>query len=302
MPKVFLNEILFFTFFLKKVFKEIIIFSDNIMNSSNSSNKTGGGNNISPPATYQISPAKRWCFTANNYTQSLIDEIVPKFQKVCTVAGFSKEVGESGTPHLQGYVEFKTKCRPSSHEFPKGIHWAKCKGNRDSNVKYITKDGPMFFNLGLPKPPKPVKLINPDYEWEQEILEVLKDEPDDRTIYWYWSRTGNKGKTSFCKYLTIKHGAIALSGKSADMKNGIVKYQEVNGTLPELILIPIPKSFNTDYLNYEGIECVKDMYFFSGKYEGGQVCGNPPHLFVFANEPPDTSKMMIDRWRIREIE
>lgn len=271
------------------------------MDSSNSSSKTGGGNSTSPPATYQISPAKRWCFTANNYTEALIDEIVPKFQKLCQVAGFSKEVGESGTPHLQGYVEFWKKCRPSSHCFPKGIHWIKCKGNRDSNVRYITKDGPMFFNHGLPKPPKPVKVINPDYEWEQEILEIIKDEPDDRKVYWYWSKEGCAGKTSFCKYLTVNHGAITLSGKTADMKNGIIKYQEKNGTLPELILINIPRSKDADYMNYEGMEAIKDMYFFSGKYEGGMVCGNPPHLFIFANVPPDTSKMSSDRWVIKEI-
>ncbi|WP_445779375.1 hypothetical protein, partial [Shewanella sp.] len=115
------------------------------------------------------------------------------------------------------------------------------------------------------------------------------------------SKGGNKGKTSFCKYLTVKHGAIALSGKAADMRNGVIDYQKTNGFLPELVLIPIPKSFNTDYLNYEGIENIKDMYFYSGKYEGGQVCGNPPHLFVFANEPPDTSKMSLDRWKVIEI-
>lgn len=266
--------------------------------SSNSSNSSKGKGNTKPSPTKQISPAKRWCFTLNNYTQSQIDEIVPKFQELCSVAGFSKEVGEEGTPHLQGYVEWVKKCRPSSHGLPKQIHWEPANGNRASNHKYMTKDGPLVFNKGFPKP---VKLINPDYEWEQEILEIIKDEPDDRKIYWYWSRGGNKGKTSFCKYLTVKHGAIALSGKSADMKNGIVEYQKTTGTLPELVLIPIPKSFNTDYLNYEGIENVKDMYFFSGKYEGGQVCGNPPHLFVFANEPPEINKMSADRWEIVEI-
>ena len=26
-----------------------------------------------------------------------------------------------------------------------------------------------------------------DLWWEMEILEVIKNDPDDRTIYWYWS-------------------------------------------------------------------------------------------------------------------
>ena len=113
---------------------------------------------------------------------------------------------------------------------------------------------------------------------------------------------GNLGKTSFCKYLTIKHGAIALGGKGADMRNGVVEYQKTNGHTPELVLINVPRSFDLEYISYEGIENVKDMYFYSGKYEGGMICGNNPHVFVFANEPPSIHKLSKDRWVIREIQ
>ena len=126
-------------------------------------------------------------------------------------------------------------------------------------------------------------------------------EPNDRTIYWYWGE-GNLGKTSFCKYLTIHHEAIALGGKGADMRNGVVEYVKTNMITPELVLINIPRSFDTEYLSYEGIENIKDMYFYSGKYEGGMVCGNSPHLFVFANAPPDTRKLSNDRWEITHID
>jgi len=263
-------------------------------NSSNSSKRLG---NTKPDAK-QISPAKRWCFTLNNYTEQDISSISSKIYDTCDKSLVSKEVGEEGTPHLQGFISFKVKARPMSVFDNKRIHWEAAKGNNASQLTYIGKQNQPFLSLGFPKP---VKLINPDYDWEQQILDIVKQEPDDRTIYWYWSKGGNKGKTSFCKYLTVKHGAIALSGKAADMRNGVIDYQKTNGFLPELVLIPIPKSFNTDYLNYEGIENIKDMYFYSGKYEGGQVCGNPPHLFVFANEPPDTSKMSLDRWKVIEI-
>ncbi|WP_445779041.1 hypothetical protein [Shewanella sp.] len=265
--------------------------------SSNSSNSSKGLGNTKP-VPKQISPAKRWCFTLNNYTEQDISSISSKIYDTCDKSLVSKEVGESGTPHLQGFISLKTKARPMAVFDNKRIHWEAAKGNNDAQLTYISKQNQPFLSLGFPKP---VKLINPDYDWEQQILGIVTQEPDDRTIYWYWSKGGNKGKTSFCKYLTVKHGAIALSGKAADMRNGVIDYQKTNGFLPELVLIPIPKSFNTDYLNYEGIENIKDMYFYSGKYEGGQVCGNPPHLFVFANEPPDTSKMSLDRWKVIEI-
>lgn len=145
-----------------------------------------------------------------------------------------------------------------------------------------------------------MKLIEPNYSWEREVLKIIKNPPDERTIHWYWGAC-NIGKTSFCKYLTATKGAIALSGKGADMRNGIIEYIKKNGHHPQLVLINIPKTFDVNYISYEGIENVKDMYFYSGKYEGGMVCGPNPHLFVFANEEPIELAMGSDRWRIKEI-
>lgn len=274
--------------------------------SSKSSSEEG---NIKPPR--QVSCSKGWGFTIHKKTETgkvltedMLSSISSKISEVglCDRACMSHEVGEEGeTPHIQGYLRFETKKRPFEYFKPicDWIYWYKAKGSDKENLKYCSKENDPFFLLGFPKP---VKTINPTYEWEQEIIEIIKQEPDDRTIYWYWSKEGCKGKTSFCKYLTIHHKAIALSGKSADMKNGVIEYVKKNGDTPKLVLVPIPRSFDTDYLNYEGMENIKDMYFFSGKYEGGMVCGNCPHLIVFANEPPQTYKMSQDRWVIKQID
>lgn len=269
--------------------------------SSNSSTELGGEGNTKPLPPKQISPARRWCFTLNNYTNIDISSIVQRMEQTdilrCVIG---KEVGElCGTPHLQGYFEFqqKKKGRPFSLGLTKRIQWFKCRGNTQQNIEYCQKEQNVLFSKGIPLP---IKLINPDFDWEREILSIIVTEPNDRTIHWYWG-VGNVGKTSFCKYLTVKHEAIALGGKGADMRNGVVEYKKTNGTTPGLVLINIPRSFNTDYISYEGIENIKDMYFYSGKYEGGMICGNCPHIFVFANEPPDYLKLSSDRWRIVEI-
>ena len=88
-------------------------------------------------------------------------------------------------------------------------------------------------------------------------------------------------------------------GKAADCRNCIVEYvKKHDGVTPEIVLVNIPKSFCRDFVSYEGFENIKDMCFYSGKYEGGMVVGNSPHLFVFANFPPDEKKMSLDRWNI----
>lgn len=258
----------------------------------------GDGNTKHPP----ISPSKHWCFTFNNFNdEDLQSFYVPKFQTLVERFCFQEEVGENGTPHLQGYIEFKKKVRPKNLLSDK-IHWEKCR-NVKASIDYCQKSDTAtgkqyFFNM---KKKRVLKLINPDRAWEQEILDIIKTEPDERTIYWYYSFEGNVGKTSFCKYLTVKHGALPLSGKGADVRNGIVEYYKANKDFPEIVIVPIPRSYNTEYLSYEALENIKDMYFYSDKYKGGAICGPCPHLFVFSNELPELCKCSKDRWVVREI-
>lgn len=249
----------------------------------------------------QVPQRKNHFFTWNNYTEEQIGGLVAYFDKHATKYAFQEELAPTtGTPHLQGMVMFPKETRSTVFDPKSKACWLALK--KTDGVYQLKeesrKPGGRQWSKGLPKP---IKLINPDRQWEIDILEIIKNEPDDRTIHWYWSKSGKVGKTCFCKYLTVKKGAIILSGKSADMKNGVVDYYNSKGDYPELIIIPIPRSFNTDYLNYEGMEIIKDMLFYSGKYEGGMVAGNCPHLFVFANIPPDKSKMSIDRWIVTEI-
>lgn len=259
----------------------------------------GGGNTNTPPVP-KINPAKRWCFTLNNYNEDEVCSIRSTILALCSKAIVAREIGEEGTPHLQGYIEFKTKARPiGKFGLPK-IHWEKAKGSLEKNIEYITKQDKEPFMHGIIKPYK-VKIDNL-YDWEKRIIEINNEEPDDRTIHWIWETEGCAGKTTFCKYLfTNYEKVVVLSGKATDMKNCINEYNVKNGYLPRTVIIDIPRSTNTDFLSYQGIEEIKNMFFYSGKYEGGMVCGKPPHLFVFANEPPNMSKVSQDRWDVQFI-
>jgi len=207
--------------------------------------------------------------------------------------------------HLQGSIWCKLKHRDTEFKTLKGAHFETLKDVDDvSNYcnKDETHDGIYRVSWGFPEP-KYVESIPADklYEWELDIITKLKTEPDKRSLYWYWEANGCAGKTTFQKYLFSNYeGVVVLSGKSSDMKNGIVNFQTINKTLPKIVLINIPKS-NVGYVSYTGLEEIKDMFFFSGKYEGGMVCGACPHVFIFANERPDTTKMSSDRFKIYRI-
>jgi hypothetical protein len=84
-----------------------------------------------------------WTFTVNNYTEgdeSLIKHLIAN-QANWVIYG--KEVGESGTPHLQGYVMFKKKqsLNPLKRILVRA-HWETAIGNPGQNYAYCTKTRP----------------------------------------------------------------------------------------------------------------------------------------------------------------
>lgn len=257
----------------------------------------GEGNTNSPPKKRQTA-SKRWCFTLNNYTEEDIGSIKTIIKEWCNYGTFGKENLKKGTKHLQGYIEFKKKDRPlnKKYGFSKRMHFEKAKADRETNTTYCEKEQNDVWVY-----PIPYKIeIDNWYKWELELIRTLKKAPDDRTIYWVWEEKGCAGKTVFQKwiYKNLKKRTITLSGKCNDMKNGIVQYEKTNGALPEIILINIPR-VNRNFVSIAGVEEIKDMYFFCGKYEGGMVCGPNPHIVIFANEAPPEGVLSEDR--LKEI-
>lgn len=282
-------------------------------NSSDSSNNLGGEVILEPPSVAkkkQISCAKHWCFTHNNPTKEVVEFFSNIDSSIVPIIVFQEE--EESTKHLQGCISFKTKGRPFNlfrgEKFSGKTHWEpKGKYSSLDEMRFYCcdpqkrmKDGIVYMR-GYTPPVKYVCELQKFYKWEEDIINLLKTTPDDRSIYWYWENNGCRGKTTFCKYIfTHFEKVVTVSGKASDMKNCIVSYLDKNKYLPVIVLVNIPRS-KADYVSYEGIESIKDMFFYSGKYEGGMVCGANPHVIVMGNSPPEMDKLSIDRWCVVEI-
>lgn len=87
--------------------------------------------------------SRAWIFVINNYTRKDIDNIMEmalcKYGKkgLYFILGF--EVGELGTPHIQGYLYFKTSPRTRkaiSADIPRA-HLEPAQGSPEDNIRYI---------------------------------------------------------------------------------------------------------------------------------------------------------------------
>ena len=106
-----------------------------------------------PKADKRGSRAKRWCFTLNNYQDADLERIRKNLKP--DVVGFckiGKEVGDSGTPHLQGFIHFRCQIRLPQVKKYLGdkVHLEVARGTDEQNSAYVSKDGDIFLEFGTP--------------------------------------------------------------------------------------------------------------------------------------------------------
>lgn len=130
---------------------------------------------------------RAWCFTLNNPTETEKIALVDALEAAAESGGrgvAGDEIGESGTPHIQGYVEFKhavtlTSCkkRLGSERY----HLEVRRGTPFEAWSYCTKDGE-FIELGTP----PLEDEDPNDSWGMAlrmleeggtVLDVLRKWP-----------------------------------------------------------------------------------------------------------------------------
>lgn len=98
------------------------------------------------------SQRKRWCFTLNNFTPAEYDAIVSSVDNYDYLV-VGKEVGESGTPHLQGFFILKTKLRLNQVKalVSARAHFEAARGTPSQASLYCKKDGEFFEHGELPQ-------------------------------------------------------------------------------------------------------------------------------------------------------
>lgn len=251
--------------------------------------------------------SRGWCFTLNNYTEEEYENIKSNLHSNTIKYIIGKEVGENGTPHLQGYCYYKEgKTFKYMKTINERIHWERARGNPSQNYEYCSKQNVAACN-GFEKKQTQQDIIKQEmlteYEniewkqWQQEVLDIIAEGGDDRKINWIVDIEGNKGKSLLARYLCIKENCILADGKKDNIFNAFkVACVDENKRI-NLCIMDIPRS-NEKFTNYGVIEKILDRIIYSGKYEGGQILLPKMTVIVFSNFVPKKEEMTSDRWNI----
>lgn len=255
-----------------------------------------GGNTITPSKQY-----RRFCFTLNNPVEDEVRHLRMTFAIKGAKWIMGNEVGEEGTPHIQGYAVLKNGVRLSTLKNWNGrMHIERAIGSTKQNIAYCSKDGDFESTFPLDLSQRLMKMYDGCewLPWQKEIIDIIESQREERTIHWFWEPNGNIGKSFLCKYVFLKYNAILCGGKTADVFNQVLKWMEEHeGESPQVVMCDVPRT-HIEYVSYQALEALKNGLLYSGKYEGGACAFEPPHVVCLANEPPKFEKMSKDRWHV----
>lgn len=244
---------------------------------------------------------KYWAFTLFYESDTEVETVETGLREITDKFIIGRETcPTTNRKHLQGFLAFKGKGKRFSQI--KGMykwHIEACKGSESQNTKYCSKEK-NYSTHGYPVPVKTITELRP---YQQLIIDIIKTTPDERKVHWFYDLIGNVGKSAICKYLIVKYNAILITnGKKADIANIIFNAKDILGQeKSNLIVIDIPRSEHNT-CSYNAIEEIKNGMIVNTKYETGSFVFNSPHVIVFSNFYPDTSKLSQDRWAIYNID
>lgn len=244
------------------------------------SNPLPNGHNINIKSKKQGLQLKNWFFTFNNYLKhdpKMIEILETRFQEICKCYCFQEEIGECGTPHLQGCLELNHPMRWTEFKLHPGIHWEKTR-NRGAAIDYCrkaaTRNG-KTFQFGLPKP---IQLITLD-EGELDLVNYLLDENNVKLNGLLEIEEARK--LPFVKYMMVKHHATMVPGKIQDAAEILYKTDMNKCSIVFVSKAYYQKKDDGNWTEYTStVEALTQGMVAYPKAKNGYLIFNTPHILI----------------------
>lgn len=160
------------------------------------------------------------------------------------------------------------------------------------------------------KPPKKRKLYdgadlacmeNPR-PMQQMVIDKLREEPEDRYLYWWADLNGGAGKSKLLKWLKFKGFDVAKVplGTATQIKTSVIEQGEHAAYLVDLPRVQGKEESQRDL--FSALEEIKNGWVVSAMYgKSGELMMKPPHVHIFSNEFPNPHVSSLDRWIIMAV-
>lgn len=242
-----------------------------------------------------MSRHRSWCFTINNWTPSDLLSVQSLMKDSC-YAIVGKEVGESGTPHLQGYVRLSNaKTMYAVKKYLPRAHLELAKGNDDDNRKYCSKDGDyeergecgvgQGVRMDLREAAQVIQsrtvgltefmFSYPEIymKYGRAIRDMFSATYLPRTtppeVHWRWGLAG-VGKTRYC----VEKHSDHYPKDNSPWWDGYVQQEAI-----------IIDDFDNT-IPYRTLLRILDRYAYQGQVKGGYVHINSPYIYITCEHPP----------------
>lgn len=265
--------------------------------------------------------SRNWVFTLNNFTLEQ-EKILQDFGYFSYII-YGHEIGEKGTPHLQGYFQLVKKLRMQTLKNKLGIaeiHLEAAKGSPEDNINYCKKESTNVYIRGeMKKQGSRTKKFYENIQACDTWEEVLQLDGVERYLRYarevFDMKPRQKQDESKLEFYTWQKRIIEICKKEPDDRHiyfiedteggkgktwlcrflydnynafycGMSKSQDIYHAYKgeRIVLYDIPRCTEQDFVNFGVIEQLKNGIMFSGKYESKTKRYKSPHIFVFSNE------------------
>lgn len=231
---------------------------------------------------------RNWVFTVNNWTLSDID-LFGSLE--CSYLCYGKEVGESGTPHLQGMVVFENPRKLTGMKrIHPTAHWEPMKGTFEQAREYCIKDGDIFERGCLPASQKEKGVLGKralEERWELAKQGKFQElDPENIKVYEY----------IYAKYSTKPMDNDILENLWIVGPSGCGKSRKIRQEFPEFYSKPMSKWWDGyqleetvvlddfdpshgKFLEYY-LKIWADHYAFNAEVKGGMLNIRPKRIIV----------------------